>query len=72
MSLVKTADDGNVSIFTKEGVTVYKGKDALLICQRNPNNIVKRYEHGSYRIPLNQDHGQWQQHRPTEEVKRKL
>ena len=33
MSVGKTADDGNVSIFTKEGVTVYKEQYVLITCQ---------------------------------------
>ena len=72
MSVGKTADNGNVSIFTKDGVTVYKEEDVLITCQRNPILIGKRDEHGRYRIPLPQYHGQWQPHRPTKEAKRKL
>ena len=68
----KTADDGNVSIFTKDGVTVYKEEDVLITCQRKPILVGKRYEHGRYQIPLTQDHRQWQTHRPTKEVRRKL
>ena len=33
MSVGKTADDDNVSIFTKEGVTVYKEDHILITCQ---------------------------------------
>ena len=45
MSVVKTADDGNVSIFTKYGVTVYKEEGVLITCQRKPiliGNIDER------------------------------
>ena len=72
MSVDKTADDGNVYIFTKEGVTVYKEEDVLITCQRNPILIGKRNERGRYRIPLTQDHGQWLPHRITKEAKRNL
>ena len=54
MSVVKTADDGNVSIFTREGVTVYKEEDVLITCQRKSILIGKRDECGRYRIPLKQ------------------
>jgi hypothetical protein len=33
MSVGKTADDGNISIFTKEGVSVYKEEDVLITCK---------------------------------------
>ena len=49
MSVGKTADDGNVSIFTKYGVPVYKEEDVLITCQRKPILIGKRDEHGRYR-----------------------
>ena len=56
ISVGKSADDGNVSIFTKDGVTVYKEEDVLITCQRKPILIGKRYECVRYRIPLTQDH----------------
>ena len=59
MSVGKTADNGNVYIFTREGVTVYKEENVLITCQRKPTLIGKRYERGKYRIPLTQAHGQW-------------
>ena len=58
MSVGKKVDDGNVSIFTKYGVTVYKEEDVLIKCQRKPILIGKRDECVRYRIPLTQDH--WQ------------
>ena len=42
MSVGKTAEDGNVSIFTKDGVTVYKEEDVLITCQRNPILVSKK------------------------------
>ena len=33
MKVWKTADDGNVSMFTKEGVKIYKEKDILITCK---------------------------------------
>jgi hypothetical protein len=33
MSVGKTADDGNIYIFTKEGVSVYKEEDVLITCK---------------------------------------
>jgi hypothetical protein len=33
MSIGKTADDGTISIFTKNGVTVHKETDVLITCK---------------------------------------
>ena len=52
LSVGKTSDDGNLSIFTKDGVTVHKDKDVLITCRGKPILIRKRDEHGRYRIPL--------------------
>ena len=43
MSVGKTDDDGNVSIFTKYGLPLYKEEDVLITCQKNPILIGKRY-----------------------------
>ena len=55
MSVGKTADDGTVSIFTKDGVTMHKEEDVLITCKGKPILIGVRDENGRYRIPL------WQQ-----------
>ena len=55
MSVEKTADDGNISIFTKEGVSVYKEEDVLITCKEEAILIGKRDERGRYRIPLVQN-----------------
>ena len=34
MSIGKTADDGTISIFTKDGVTVHDEKDVLITCNK--------------------------------------
>ena len=60
MSVGKTSDNGNGSIFTKDGVAIHKKEDELITCQNKPIIIGKRDERGRYRIPLTQDHGQWQ------------
>jgi hypothetical protein len=36
MSVGKTADDGTISIFTKNGVTVYKETNVLITCKGEP------------------------------------
>ena len=72
MSVVKTAGDGNVSIFTKYGFKIHKEEDVLITCQNKPIIIGKRYERCRYWIPLTQDHGQWQPHRPTKAARRQL
>ena len=59
MSVGKTSDDGNVSIFTHEKVQVYKEAGVLITCRGKSTLIGKRYEHGRYRIPLIQTRGHW-------------
>jgi hypothetical protein len=36
MSVDKTSDDGTVSIFTKEGLNVFKEADVLITCKGDP------------------------------------
>ena len=52
MSVGKTADDGKISIFTKDGVTVHDKKDVLIKCKHKPLFIGVRDIHGRYCIPL--------------------
>ena len=58
MSVGKTADDGTISIFTKDDVTVHKEHDVLITCKGTPILIGIRDAHGRYRIPLIQQKGQ--------------
>ena len=59
MSVGKTADDGNVSVFTERDVKVYKEADVLITCKGKPILIGRRDERGRYRIPLIQQRGNW-------------
>jgi hypothetical protein len=52
MSVGKTADDGTISIFTKDGVTIHKKTDVLITCIGEPILIGARDEQGRYQIPL--------------------
>jgi hypothetical protein len=72
MNVGKTADDGTISIFTKEGVTILKEEDVLIKCKREPILIGVRDEHGRYQIPLLQQKGQWQPRRPSARAKQAL
>ena len=72
MSVGKTADDGTISIFTKNGVTVHKETDVLIRCKNAPMFIGVRDEHGRYRIPLTQKRGQWQPETPSKTKRRAL
>ena len=65
LSVGKTFDDGNISIFTKKGVTVHKEEDVLITCKGAPILIGERDERGRYRIPLVQERGQWAPQNPT-------
>jgi hypothetical protein len=46
MSVGKTADDGTVSVFTKEGVSVFKEADMLITCKGEAILIGVRDSHG--------------------------
>ena len=72
MSVGKTADDGTVSVFTKEGVNVFKEEDVLITCKGDPILIGVRDSHGRYRIPLMQQRGQWQPRRPSKQARKAL
>ncbi len=52
MSVGKTADDGTISIFTKDGVTIHNETDVLITCKGEPKLIGVRNEQERYRIPL--------------------
>ena len=52
MSVGKTADDGNVSVFTERDVKVYKEADVLITYKGKPTLVGRRDERGRYRIPL--------------------
>ena len=72
MSVGKTCDDGNISIFTKDGVTVHKEQDVLITCKGAPLLIRVRDEQGHYRIPLIQQRGQWQPRAPRKRINKAL
>ena len=72
MSVGKTDDDGNVSIYTKKDVKVYKEEDILITCRDKPIIVGRRYERGRYRILLLQTRGQCQARQPTNKSKKYL
>ena len=72
MSVGKTADDGTVSIFTKDGVTIHKETDVLITCHGKPLLIGVRDEQGRYRIPLIQHCRQWQPRTPSKKARTAL
>ena len=72
MSVGKTYNDGNVSIFTHEKVQVYKEAYVLITCRGKPILIGKWDERGRYRIPLMQTRGHWQPRKPTKKSKKFL
>ena len=72
MSMGKTSDNGNASVFTKEGVKLYNEEDVLITCKSKPILVGKRYEHGRYRIPLIHQKGQWQPRGPSKRTKKHL
>jgi hypothetical protein len=72
MSVGKTANDGTVSVFTKEGVNVFKETDVLITCKSEPILIGVRDSHGRYRIPLVQQRGQWQPRHPSKQARKIL
>jgi hypothetical protein len=72
MSMGKTADDGTVSIFTKNGVTVHKETDVLITCKGEPILIGVRNEQGCYQIPLIQQQVQGQPQGPSKQAQKCL
>ena len=70
MIVGKMADDGTVSVMTKEGVNVFKEEDVIITCKGEPIliNIGVRDSHGRYRIPLMQQRGQWQPRHPSKQA----
>ena len=72
LSVVKVNDDGNVSIFTKKGVTVHKEEDVLITAKGHLVMISKRDERGRYQVPLVQQRGQWKPLTPTKRAKKAL
>jgi hypothetical protein len=72
MSVGKTADDGNISIFTKDGVTVYNEHNVLITCKGKPILIGVRDNNGQYCIPLVQQQGSWQPRHPSKMARHAL
>ena len=72
MSVGKTADDGTVSVFTKEGINVFKIEDVLITCKGEPILIRVRDSLGRYQIPLMQQRGQWQPRHPSKQARKTL
>jgi hypothetical protein len=60
MSMGKTADDGTVSVFTKEGIYVSKEEDVLITCKGKHILIGIQENQGQYQILLMQQWGHWQ------------
>jgi hypothetical protein len=52
MSIGKICDDGTISIFAWDGITIHKEKDVLFTCKGGPILIGIDDEHGRYCIPL--------------------
>ncbi len=72
MSVGKTANDGTVSVFTKEGVSVFKEEDMFITCKGEPTLIGVRDSQGRYQIPLMQQRGQWQPRRLSKQAQKAL
>jgi hypothetical protein len=72
MSVGKVSDNGTISIFTKDGVTVHQEEDVLITCKGAPIFISVRDDHGRYRVPLMQIKGNWQPRTPTKKARKKL
>jgi hypothetical protein len=70
MSVGKTADNGTVSVFTKDGINVFKEEDVLITCKGEPILIGVRDGHGQYRILLMQQRGRWQPWRPSKQARK--
>jgi hypothetical protein len=67
-SIGKTANSGTVSVFTHEGINVFKEEDVLITCIGKPILLGIRDNQGQYRIPLMQQWGQWQPQCPSKQA----
>lgn len=72
MSVGKISDDGTLSIFTKDGVTVHREEDVLITCKGAPILIGVRDAHGRHCVPLMQHKGNWQPRAPTKKARKTL
>jgi hypothetical protein len=72
MSVGKISDDGTLSIFTKDGVTVHREEDVLITCKGAPILIGVRDAHGRHCVPLMQHKGNWQPHALTKKARKTL
>jgi hypothetical protein len=61
-----------VSVFTKEGINVFKEEDVLITCKGEPILIGIQDNQGQYRIPLMQQRGHWQPQRPSKQARKAL
>ncbi len=68
MSLGKTLDNGMVSVFTKEGIKVFKEEEVLITCKGEPILIGIWDNQGQYWIPLMQQWGHWQPQCPSKQA----
>jgi hypothetical protein len=72
MSMGKTLDDGTVSVFTKEGINVFKEEDVFITCNEEPILIGIRDYQGRYRLLLMQQRGHWQPRCPSKQARKAL
>ncbi|EJK51550.1 hypothetical protein THAOC_29271 [Thalassiosira oceanica] len=73
ISIGKLADDGNVSVFSKDGLAVHREEDVLITCKGKPILIGVRDDRGRYRIPLvPQTRGRVTPRHPTRQARTKL
>ena len=72
MSVGQVNDDGNISIFTSNGVTVHKEEDVLITCKGEPILVGVRDEKGRYRIPLVQERNSWKPRTPNKTTRMAL
>ena len=72
MSVGKTNNDGNVSIFTRDDVTVHTEEDVLITCKGTSILVGVRDKRGRYHIPLVHQRGQWRARKPSKAARIKL
>jgi hypothetical protein len=68
VSVGKTLDNNTVSVFTKEGVNVFKEEGVLITCKGEPILIGIRDKQGQNQIPLMQQQGSWQPRCPSKQA----
>ena len=72
ISVGELANDGTVSVFTEDGVSVHKKEEVLILVKGKPILVGYRNSRGQYKVPLEYRKGQMAPIKPTRKRREKL